>query len=100
MEKFTDVREGLARPNWLIYNGGRAGGVTQSWNGVCAIACRPLVPGKGAGQQKVSVLQRAEVVNSSQERLTALLGCQGNKPCEEGLLNAAASVQFLHLDKG
>lgn len=61
---------------------------------------RAVGPGEQARQQKVSVLQRAEVVNSLQERLTALLGHQRNKLSKEELLNETASVHFLHLDKG
>lgn len=53
-----------------------------------------------ARQQKDSVLKKADVVNSSQERLTAFPGHQRNKLSKEWLLNETASVQFLHLDKG
>lgn len=56
--------------------------------------------GERARQQKVSILQRADVVNSSQERLTAFPGHQRNKLSKEWLRNETASVQFLHLDKG
>ena len=56
--------------------------------------------GELARQQKDSVLQRVDVVNSSQESLTALLGHRRNKLSKEWLLNETASVQFLHLDKG
>lgn len=56
--------------------------------------------GEQARQQKNSVLQRGEVVNSSQERLTAFPGHQRNRLSKERLLNETASVQFLHLDKG
>lgn len=56
--------------------------------------------GERARQQKDSVLQRADVVNSSQESLTAFPGHWRNKLSKEWLLNETASVLFLHLDKG
>lgn len=56
--------------------------------------------GEGTRQQNNLVLQKADVVNSSQERLTAFLGHWRNKLSKEWLLNETASVQFLHQDKG
>lgn len=100
MEKFMDVCEVLARPEWLIYCEGRAWGCHTLLKLGERYYFHAVGPGEKARQQKVSVLQRAEVVNSLQERPMALLGHQRNKLSKDELLNETASVHFLHLDKG